>query len=102
MYLLDNRIEVDPEVQSRTVDDVDEVSQRIGYTLKVRCFYRRAQLVRFLLDEFASADGAGHGNGWTRAHGGTYVLVKLANQPGRRRPRSDDSLLMHPNMVAQR
>jgi hypothetical protein len=42
MYLLDNCIEVDSEVQSRPVDDVDEVTQRIGYTLKVRCFYRRS------------------------------------------------------------
>lgn len=38
MYRLDNGVEVDPEVQSCTEHDVDEVSQSIGYTHEVVCF----------------------------------------------------------------
>jgi hypothetical protein len=42
MYLLDDGVEVDPEVKRGTVDNVDEVSQGVGYTDDVACFNRGA------------------------------------------------------------
>jgi hypothetical protein len=81
MYLLDDAVEIDAEMQSSTVDDVEEVSQRIGYPHKIVGFHGRPQFAGFFLDEFASADSTGDGNGRPCAHGGTDVLVKLANQP---------------------
>lgn len=49
MYCLDNGVDVDPEVKRRAVNNVDGVSQGIGYTDDVACFNRGAQFAGFFL-----------------------------------------------------
>lgn len=100
MYLLDDGVKVNAEVQSSPVDDIQEISQRIGYAHEVGGFDGFPQFAGFFFDEFASADSAVHGNARPGAHGGADMFMKLANQPGRR-GRYDDVVWIHANIVAR-
>jgi len=100
MDLLDDGVKVDAEVESSTVDDVQEVSQGVGYAHEVVRLHGRPQFASFFLDEFASADSTRHGNDRPSAHDGTDMLMELANQPGGRR-RSADMVWIHANIVAR-
>ena len=82
MYLLDDGVEVDAEVQGSTVNNVEKVSERISHAHEVAGFDRRPQFAGFFLDEFASAHSPGDGNGWPGAQRRADVLVKLADQCG--------------------